>query len=132
MEPEQQMSKYARKKAARMATTQRTFSAINLAVQITNGTIKPKAKKPKQPPPEPRGLVADLGDRPEKLAVLLTDCANLLVEASSLADKILELAKRGIQQSEPRAISQFLVPTAQRVAGMAARARRIINKKGGV
>ena len=131
MQDENKMSKYARKRAERARkeeASQRAYSAINLAVRITNGEIRPKAKKPKQEPPEPRGMIADLGERPACLARVLEEAAAALRRAQGCADEILAMSKKGIQQAEPRAIAQFLVPTAQRVEGMAARAARILNK----
>ena len=132
MQDENKMSKYARKRAERARkeeASQRAYSAINLAVRITNGEIRPKAKKQKQEPPEPRGMIADLGDRPACLARELEEAAEALRRAQEYADEILAMSKKGIQQAEPRAIAQFLVPTAQRVEGMAARAARILNKE---
>ena len=131
MQDENKMSKYARKRVERARkeeASQRAYSAINLAVRITKGEIRPKAKKTKQEPPEPRGMIADLGDRPACLARELEEAAEALRRAQACADEILAMSKKGIQQAEPRAIAQFLVPTAQRVEGMAARAARILNK----
>ena len=131
MQDENKMSKYARKRAERARkeeASQRAYKAINLAVRITNGEIRPKAKKQKQEPPEPRGMIADLGDRPACLARELEEAAEALKRAQACAEEILSMSKKGIQQAEPRAIAQFLVPTAQRVEGMAARAARILNK----
>ena len=55
---EPKLSKYAAKKARQLEMAQKTFSAINLAVQITNGTAKPPRTqpppKPKTPQPEPK------------------------------------------------------------------------------
>ena len=59
MQDENKMSKYARKRAERARKEEaslRAYSAINLAVRITKGEIRPKAKKPKQEPPEPDRL----------------------------------------------------------------------------
>ena len=87
MSDEQHMSKYARKVAARLKAQQsagEAVAAIDLAVRITNGEVKPQAqapkqKKPKQPPPEPRGQIGELGDRPERLGKLLAEAAAILM-----------------------------------------------------
>lgn len=125
------MSKYARKRAARIEAQGRAMGAIDFALKITSGEIKPnpKPKKPPQLPPQPRGLIGDLGDRPKRLAALLESAAASLREAEALAEEVYTLAKLGLQRSEPLAISQFIVATAPRVEAMAARAAKIRNVK---
>ena len=133
MQDERHMSKYAKKLAARQKAaeqSQRTMAAINIAMQITNGTASaPKPKKPKQQPPPPRKERNDLGDRPARLAALFREASNALHEASELADEILAMANPGLQRAEPLAISQFVVSLLPRIDGMAVRAGRILNKK---
>ena len=132
MDEQKHMSKYAKKLAARQKAAEqasRTFNAINIAMQITNGTANPpKPKKPKQAPPTPRAQRNDLGDRPAKLAALFREASTALHAASGLADEILALANPGIQRAEPLSISQFLVSLLPRIDGMAVRAGRILNK----
>jgi hypothetical protein len=133
---EQHMSKYARKVAARLKAQQsagEAVAAIDLAVRITNGEVKPQApkpKKPKQPPPEPRGQIGELGDRPERLGKLLAEAAAILRAAETLAEETLALSKVGLQQAEPRSVHGFLVATAPKVEAMAYRATKILNAKG--
>lgn len=129
MQEEKHMSKYARKCAARIAAQGRAMGAIDFALRITSGEVKPKPKKPPQLPPQPRGLIGDLGDRPKRLAALLESAAASLREAEALAEEVYTLAKLGLQRSEPLAISQFIVATAPRVEAMAARAAKIRNVK---
>lgn len=138
MSDEQHMSKYARKVAARLKAQQsagEAVAAIDLAVRITNGEVKPQApkpkqKKPKQPPPEPRGQIGKLGDRPERLGKLLAEAASILRAAETLAEETLALSKVGLQQAEPRSVHGFLVATAPKVEAMAWRAAKILNAKG--
>ena len=138
MSDEQHMSKYARKVAARLKAQQsagEAVAAIDLAVRITNGEVKPQApkqkqKKPKQPPPEPRGQIGALGDRPERLGKLLAEAAAILRAAETLAEETLALSKVGLQQAEPRSVHGFLVATAPKVEAMAYRATKILNAKG--
>lgn len=138
MSDEQHMSKYARKVAARLKAQQaagEAVAAIDLAVRITSGEVKPKAqapkqKKPKQPPPEPRGQIGALGDRPERLGKLLAEAAAILRAAETLAEETLALSKVGLQQAEPRSVHGFLVATAPKVEAMAYRATKILNVKG--
>ncbi len=133
MDEQKHMSKYAKKLAARQKAAEqasRTFNAINIAMQITNGTASPpKPKKPKQPPPPPRNQRNDLGDRPAMLSAYFRKASEALHAASDLADEILLLANPGIQRAEPLSISQFLVTLVPRIDGMAVRAARILNKK---
>ena len=137
MSDEQHMSKYARKVAARLKAQQsagEAVAAIDLAVRITNGEVKPQApkpkqKKPKQPPPEPRGQIGALGDRPERLGKLLAEAAAILRAAETLAEETLALSKVGLQQAEPRSVHGFLVATAPKVEAMAYRATKILNAK---
>ena len=135
MSDEQHMSKYARKRAARLKAQQavsETFAAIDLAVRITEGKIQPQPaqKKPKQPPPEPRGQIGSLGDRPERLGKLLAEAAASLRAAETLAEETLALSKVGLQQAEPRSVLGFLMATAPKVEAMAGRAAKILNTKG--
>lgn len=138
MSDEQHMSKYARKVAARLKAQQsagEAVAAIDLAVRITNGDVKPqlpkpKQKKPKQPPPEPRGQIGALGDRPERLGKLIAEAAAILRAAETLAEETLALSKVGLQQAEPRSVHGFLVATAPKVEAMAYRATKILNAKG--
>ena len=143
MSDEQHMSKYARKVAARLKAQQSsgaTIAAIDLALRITNGDVKPqpqkpkqkkpKQKKPKQPPPEPRGQIGALGDRPERLGKLLSEAAAILRAAETLAEETVAISKIGLQQAEPRSVHGFLVATAPKVEAMAYRATKILNVKG--
>ena len=138
-ENEKHMSKYARKVAARLKAQQaagEAVAAIDLAVRITSGEVRPKpqapkAKRPKQPPPEPRGQIGALGDRPERLGALLSEAAAKLREAEALAEETLALSKVGLQQAEPRSVHGFIVATAPKVEAMAYRATKILNANGG-
>lgn len=138
MSDEQHFSKYARKVAARLKAQQssgETIAAIDLALCITNGDVKPqpqkpKQKKPKQPPPEPRGQIGALGDRPERLGKLISEAAAILRAAETLAEETVAISKIGLQQAEPRSVHGFLVATAPKVEAMAYRATKILNAKG--
>lgn len=130
-ENEKHMSKYARKVAARRQKQGRTMGAIDFALRITSGEVRIEPKPPKQPPPEPRGQIGDLGDRPARLGALLSEAAAKLREAEALAEETLALSKVGLQQAEPRSVHGFIVATAPKVEAMAYRAAKILNAKGG-
>ena len=135
MSEELRMSKYARKRAARMkaeAAASRTFAAIDLAVRITEGTAKPPSTpphpKPKQTAPPPRSQINDLGDRPRRLADTLAEVVMKLREAEGIVNEIQALANTGRQSAEPLALAQFIVAVRPRFIGMVDRAERIPNK----
>lgn len=105
---EKHMSKYARKVAARreeQAKHDRTIAAIDFAVRLTEKAVPPpKAKKPKQPPPEPRGALADLHGLPGECAAALRDAASRLRAALEIAYEIQAEAKKGRQAGEALAV----------------------------
>lgn len=88
-----------------------------------------EAVKPKPPEPQPRGLINDLGNRPEQVSILLSKAADNMAEALSIMTEILAMSAKGIQQAEPRAITSFLAVATGRVQGMATRASLIPNKR---
>ena len=139
---EAKMSKYARKKAKQAKAREEAdaaFTAIALAMQITNGKAKPTPlpaelvrnvpPKKSTPPPQPRWTINPLGDGPERLAHILDCAAEMVRQARELADDILEVCGPGIQKQDPLAIAQFASAILMRIQGMADRARRIKNKK---
>ena len=134
----EKMSKYARKKAlqkqqeAEEAKAEKKYAlakAFN-AVNKLNNPSKPE-KKPKCEPTPPRGLINDLGDRPKRMSQLLSEAEARLKEAYEISEEVLLLSAKGIQQAEPRAISQFLLVAYGRVANMAIRSSLIPNVKQG-
>ena len=134
----EKMSKYARKKAlqaqqaAEDAKAERKASALAAAfeaVKRQKEPPKPKAVKPKPPEPQPRGLINDLGNRPEQVSILLSKAADNMAEALSIMTEILAMSAKGVQQAEPRAITSFLAVATGRMKGMATRASLIPNKR---
>ena len=117
------------KEAARQ---QRIHAALTVIGQIDAGrNVQPKTKTAKGPAPEPRGLIAPLGGRPQELARLIDGAARLLRQAEGLAFEILGMSKKGIQQAEPRSLLAFLGAVAGRCEAMVPRASAILNEQGG-
>lgn len=131
---EPKLSKYAAKKARQLEMAQKTFSAINLAVQITNGTAKPPRTqpppKPKTPQPEPRGLVADLGDAPAMCAARMREAEKLIREALEIARTMQDRAKRGRQAGEVFSLIGIIGALPDKAAYAARRAEGVPNKRG--
>lgn len=131
---EPKLSKYAAKKARRLEMAQKTLSAINLAVQITNGTAKPpitqSPPKPKIPPTEPRGLVADLSDAPSMCAGLMRQAEKLIREALEVARMMQDKAKRGRQAGEVFSLIGIIGALPDKAAYAARRAEGVPNKRG--
>lgn len=135
------MSKYARKKAARREESvshdrtiaDRTLAAIDFALRLTEGraVVKPNVKKPKQPPPEPRGAVADLHGLPEQCSMLLRNAASQLRTALKLAYSIQDEAKKGRQAGEAYAVVGIIGQLPDKIEYAATRVAAIPNKRNG-
>lgn len=134
-EDREHMSKYARKKAARReesASHDRTFAAIDFALRLTEGraVVNPKPEpKPKQPPHEPRGAVADLHELPEQCAAVLRDAASRLRTALKLAYEIQAEAKKGRQAGEAFAVVGIIGQLPDRAEYAATRVAAMPTKK---
>ena len=136
MSEQEHMSKYARKVAARreeQASRDRTLAAINFALRVTEGKVevKPKKKKPKQPPPEPRGAIADLGGLPEACAACLRNAAAQLRTALGIAYEIQAKAKKGRQAGEAFAVVGIIGQLPDRTEYGARRAAEMPNARQG-
>ena len=129
MENVEHMSKYARKKAERRAAKDHALAAIDFAIRLTEGKVAVKAKKPKQPPPEPRGALACLGTLPVECAACLRNAAGLLRTALELAYKMQELAKKGRQAGEAYALVGIIAQIPDRVEYAATRCNAIPNTR---
>ena len=133
----EKMSKYARKKAlqkkqeAEEAKAEKKAALAEAwdAVNQLNNPPKPKKPKGEPTPPKKKGLINDLGDKPEQMARLLRDAGAMLKKAYEISAEVLAASANGIQQAEPRAINSFLLVTHGRVENMAIRAALIPNVK---
>lgn len=135
-EDREHMSKYARKVAARReesASHDRTLAAIDFALRLTEGraVVKPNVKKPKQPPPEPRGALADLHGLPEQCSMLLRNAASQLRTALKLAYEIQDEAKKGRQAGEAYAVVGIIGQLPDKIEYAATRVAAIPNKRNG-
>jgi len=133
----ERMSKYARKVAARreeQASRDRTLAAIDFALRVTEGKVevKPKEKKPRQPPPEPRGALADLGGLPEDCAACLRNAAAQLRTALGIAYEIQAKAKKGRQAGEAFAVVGIIGQLPDRAEYGARRVAEMPNAPQGV
>lgn len=118
------MSKYSEKVAARRAAS--TFAAIDLAVRITDGVQAPPApKKPKTPPPEPRGVLVELGAMPENCAIAYREAADALDRASAIARAMLERTRRSVQSGEATSAALLAETVAPRLRAAAIRLSRM-------
>lgn len=137
MSEQERMSKYARKVAARReerASRDRTLAAIDFALRVTEGKVevKPKQKKPKQPPPEPRGALADLCGLPEACAACLRNAAAQLRTALGIAYEIQAKAKKGRQAGEAFAVVGIIGQLPDRAEYGARRVAEMPNAPHGV
>ena len=130
------MSKYQRKQLAkRRGTWNHPEAQVALSI-IANFERRdaqksvpqlPKAKKPKQAPPPPKGLIQPLGDLPERVAEALDAALQNLCAARGLCEEAYNAAGRGRQQAECLSIIGFIDAQVMRLAGVAGRAGKIPN-----
>ena len=128
---EPKMSKYAAKVAARRAE-QSASIALNVIARIERGEcVQPKTPpKPKQPPPEPRGLVAPLGDAPAMCAARMREAEKLIREALEIARVMQNKAKRGRQAGEVLSLIGIIAALPDKATYAALRAEGVPNTKG--
>lgn len=129
---EPKMSKYAAKVAARRAE-QSASIALNVIARIERGEcVQPKQPpKPKTPPPEPRGLIADLGDAPAMCAARMREAEKLIREALEIARVMQNRAKRGRQAGEVLSLIGIIAALPDKAEYAALRAEGVPNTKGG-
>ena len=133
---EPKMSKYAAKVAARRAE-QSASIALNVIARIERGECvqpktpaTPKQAKPKQPPPEPRGLVAPLGDAPAMCAARMREAEKLIREALEIARVMQNRAKRGRQAGEVLSLVGIIAALPDKAEYAALRAEGVPNTRG--
>lgn len=128
---EQKLSKYAAKVAARRAE-QSASIALNVIARTERGEcVQPKPPpKPKAPPPEPRGLVAPLGDAPSMCANRMREAEKLIREALEIARRMQNKAKRGRQAGEVLSLIGIIGVLPGKAAYAASRAEGVPNTKG--
>lgn len=136
---EKQLSKYAAKKkrqAEQAARADRTLSAINVAVRITErkappsvGALPKISAGPHPTPPRRNMEIGDLGDLPHQCADALARAANLLSFAETVANRMVEASASPYQTAEPRGIAQFCLSTRLKVAAMAPRAEAVPSRR---
>ena len=128
---EAKLSKYAAKVAARKASEQASI-ALNVIARIERGEcVQPKPPpKPKAPPPEPRGLVAYLGDAPSMCANRMREAEKLIREALEIARVMQNRAKRGRQAGEVLSLIGIIGVLPGKAAYAASRAEGVPNAKG--
>ena len=118
------MSRYSEKVAARRAAS--FGNALAVAIAITDGTQAPPApKKPKTPPPEPRGILVDLGTMPQNCASAFDDAATALDRAAAIARAMLEKTHRSAQSGEATSAALLAETTAPRLRAAAVRLSRM-------
>lgn len=124
-------SKYAAKVAARRSE-QSASIALNVIARIERGEcVQPKPPpKPKTPPPEPRGLIADLGDAPAECAYRMRAAEKLIREALEIARTMQDRAKRGRQAGEVFSLIGIIGALPDKAAYAARRAEGVPNKRG--
>lgn len=130
------MSRYQRKQLAkRRGTWNQPEAQVALSI-IANFERRdaqkgvpqlPKAKKPKQAPPPPKGLIHPLGDLPERVAEAMDAALQNLCTARGLCEEAYNAAGRGRQQAECLSIIGFIDAQVMRLAGVAGRAGKIPN-----
>ncbi len=133
---ETSMSKYQRKQLAkRRGTWNQPEAQVALSI-IANFERRdaqkgapqaPKAKKPKQAPPPPKGLIHPLGDLPRRIADAMDAALQSLCAARGLCDEAYNIAGRGRQQAECLSIIGFIDAQVMRLAGVSGRAAKIPN-----
>ena len=136
---EPKMSKYAAKVAARRAE-QSASIALNVIARIARiergecvqpkTPATPKPAKPKTPPPEPRGLIADLGDAPAECAYRMRAAEKLIREALEVARVMQNKAKRGRQAGEVLSLIGIIAALPDKATYAALRAEGVPNTKG--
>lgn len=133
---ESTMSRYQRKQLAkRRGTWKQPEAQVALSI-IANFERRdaqkctpqlPKAKKPKQEPPPPKGLIHPLGDLPQRVAEAMDTALQNLCTARGLCEEAYNAAGRGRQQAECLSIIGFIDAQVMRLAGVAGRAGKIPN-----
>ena len=117
-EEKRPMSKYAAKVAAQRKRTQEALATIRM---IEKGRdVQPKAKQQ-----EPRGLVACLGDAPERCAKLCREAEAALNGALEAAKEMQGKAKRGWQMGEVTSLIGIIGALPAKAAYAASRAERV-------
>ena len=125
---EKKLSKYAAKVAARRESlAAQTSVALNVIAKLECGqSVQPKTPttkaKPVQKPPEPRGLLAYLGDAQTRCAEKCCEAARLLREALACAQAMQGIAKRGRQMGEVLSLIGIIGALPDKAAYAAARA----------
>lgn len=128
-EKEQALSKYARKQLEKQRGNWQP-PAAQVSVTVELPPQNPPQKKEKKAPPEPRGLVADLGLLPANCAAMLHQAETLLNGALKIAQSMQAKAKRGRQSGEVLALVGIISVLPARAAYGAARAAGIPNMEG--
>ena len=128
---EAKMSKYAAKVAARRAK-QSASIALNVIARLDCGKcVQPKTPpKPKTPPPEPRGLIADLGDAPAECAARMREAEKMIREALEIARVMQNRAKRGRQAGEVLSLIGIIAALPDKATYAALRAEGVPNATG--
>lgn len=127
------MSKYSDKVAARNADG----NALAVAIEITEGphgvpTPPTPPRRPRTPPPEPRGVLVDLGAMPQNCAAAFDAAAACLERAASIAREMLAHARRSCQSGEATCAALLAETTAPRLRAASVRLQRMpARPKGG-
>ncbi len=121
-EEKKPMSKYAAKVAAQRKRAQEALAMIR---RIEKGRdVQPKAKQTAKQQ-EPRGLVACLGDAPERCAKLCREAEAALNGALEAAKEMQGKAKRGRQMGEVISLIGIIGALPAKAAYAASRADRV-------
>lgn len=142
------MSKYAAKRQRRFEEADRAACALDVALRITAGTMKPtlaSASIPAAPQTQKVRLnnhrfgkisqpkrtleIGDLGELPAKCADALDRAAKLLEFAETCAEQMVSVSASRYQTAEPRAMAQFCLSMKLKVSAMATRAKAIPSKQ---
>ena len=139
MNDTERMSKYQRKLARREAEAQMrkpNIMSLSIAFQRVEQQKRealPEQKaaraKPKTPPPEARGTVHDLGDRPQRAAKLIEEAADFLRSAEAVLEECYSMGGRGAQQGEPLSALGCIRAMYPRLDAVALRVAKIPNAK---
>ncbi len=117
------MSKYADKVSARRDRERQFSAALNIAMLVTDGPPPQTAPRPKTPPPEPRGILVDLGAMPANAADAFDMAADALDRAAAIAREMLTHTHRSVQSGEATSAALLAETTAPRLRASAKRLR---------